>query len=117
MTVFYDVDKAVSEFQDNMRKAGAKASECPALAAQIRGTTVQVEFMRWSLTEMNLNTDQDDIVHAAAAIVANIIVNVITNADEQYAEKLLPKIFSMLENGNGITASEVHVDSLDGGRA
>lgn len=117
MTVFYDVEKAVAAFKANMSTAKGKNFETAAMAAQIRGTDVQAEFMRWSLTEMNMNTAQQDIVHAAAAIVANIIINVIVNADEEHGEKLLPKIFDMLQEGNGITASEVHVDTQIGGRA
>ncbi len=116
MNVFYDVEKAVAEFQANMSRVCSNTSD-PEMAAQLRSVPVQAEFIRWSLTEMNLGTDEDDLVHATAGLIANIVVNIMTNTEEKQGLSLLPRVFAMLENNTGETVSEIHVDSRNGGNA
>jgi len=117
MSVFFDVEKAVADFRENMRRVDPEVAAEPSMAVQLRSMDVQAEFIRWSLTEVNLDTDQDDLVHATAALVVNILVNTITNTDEKHGATLLPRIFDMLERDDSITASEVHVANQIGGRA
>ncbi|WP_407976133.1 hypothetical protein ACJKIH_03150 [Brucella pseudogrignonensis] len=116
MTVFYDVEKAVLDFRVSMSGVANKVTD-PEMSAQLRSVDVQAEFVRWSLTEMNLGTDQDDLVHATAAILANMIINIISNTDDEHGSTLIPRLFNMLQNDTGETVSEVHVGNMIGGRA
>ncbi|WP_176037652.1 hypothetical protein [Brucella tritici] len=89
----------------------------PEMAAQLRSVEAQAEFIRWSLTEMNLGTSQDDLVHATAALIANCIKNIVANTDWEHGSTLIPRLLNMLMNDTGETVSEVHVSNVIGGRA
>lgn len=116
MTVFYDVDKAVADFRSSMTAVMSKVTD-PEMAAQLRSVDVQSEFIRWSLTEMNIGTSQDDLVHATAALIANCINNIVANTDWEHGSTLIPRLLNFLMNDTGETVSEVHVSNGIGGRA
>jgi len=116
MTIFYDADKAVADFRASMAVVINSVTD-PDMAAQLRSVDVQAEFVRWIVTEMNLGTEQDDIVHATAALLTNLITNTIANTDLEHGSTLLSRLFNMLENNTGHTVSETQIDKLVGGNA